>query len=313
MATISLWHRARRILAAGLTAAICAPGMVQAASLGEICDDCEFEKWATCGQFLEGINFDANGHGWAVSVSNGEIVEIVDGVCTVRATTGGKANGARFHKDGRLFIADQIRGVLTYDTATNEITTFADTIGGEPMVLANDLVFDENGGLYVTVPGISDYVDRTGQVIYFAPGSNEAQVVMDKLPYGNGIAIHPGGKYISIGLFRDKTIVTLPAAPYPQTFRGPYVAIVTDGGIGPDGIAMDTEGRTYWANFNSGAVGITDTRGFVLGYARLPDEAGLFTTNLAFHEGYLYVTEATKGEVWRMKVKTIGQKLYHQQ
>lgn len=253
MKTTSLWRQTRRILTAALAAAICAPGIAQAGSLDEICDECEFEKWATCGQFLEGVNFDSNGHGWAVDVTDGEILEIADGTCTVRANTGGKANGARFHKDGRLFIADQIRGVLTYDTATNEITVFADTIGGEPMDLANDLIFDENGGLYVTVPGISDYVSRTGQVIYFAPGSNEAQVVIDQLPYGNGIAIHPDGKYISVGLFRDKKIITLPSVLYPQTFRGPYVSIVTDGGIGPDGIAMDSDGRTYWANFNSRA------------------------------------------------------------
>ncbi|MBT2188307.1 SMP-30/gluconolactonase/LRE family protein [Sphingobium nicotianae] len=297
---------------AALLAAIALVGTARAETLKDICGDCTFEKYASCGEFLEGINFDKQGHAWAVGLMSGAIIEVVDGKCGVRAKTGGKPNGARFHADGRLFVTDQQRGVLTFDPRTNAITIFADKIDGKPMVNANDLVFDDKGGLYVTVPGTSSYLDHSGQLIYFAPGSSSAKVVADKLPYPNGVAIEADSQFVNVGLYGDKTIVTIPSATNPGTPRTAYAAVRTEGGIGPDGMARDSEGRIYWANFFSGAIGVTDTRGFVLGYAKLPDDAGRFTTNLAFYKGYLYLTEASKGEIWRVKVSTTGQALYYQ-
>lgn len=308
----TLRRLARSAAAALAGLALLGSAVAEAETLKAICGDCKFEKWASCGQFLEGINFDRNGHAWAVSLFTGDIIEVTDGTCAVRAKTGGRANGARLHKDGRLFITDNVRGIVSYDPASGAIAVVADKIAGEPIVNANDLVFDASGGFYVTVPGTSSYLNRTGKVAYFAAGSSEAKVVAENLPYPNGVTLHPDGQFISIGLFADKTIITVPAVTNKESRRGPYAAIRTEGGIGPDGMAMDADGRHYWANFLSGSVGVTDLRGFVTGYMRLPDSAGRWTTNLAFHGGYLYVTEAQKGEIWRVKVKPKGQALYYQ-
>ena len=281
-----------------------------AATLDEICGACRFEKVVTCGQFLEGINFDRAGHIWAVSLFSGDVVEVVGNKCETRAKTGGHANGARFHKDGRLFIADQTRGVLAFDPATRTLTVIADTIDGQKMVAANDLVFDETGGFYVTVPNTSTFLKPTGQVGYVAAGSKTARVIADHLPYPNGVALSSDGKFVTIGLHGAKTILTVPAVTNADGKRGAYVFAHTEGGIGPDGMAMDAAGRLYWANFLSGAVGIADADGFILGYAKLPAGAGRWTTNLAFHDGYLYVTEAEQGIIWRMPVTVKGEVLY---
>jgi gluconolactonase len=307
------WH----LCARAMTGLLLAMGMLttalaQSMTLKDICGTCQFEKYASCGEFLEGINFDQQGHGWAVGLFTGAIIEVVDGKCTVRAKTGGRPNGARFHADGRLFVTDQQLGILIYDPVSNAVSVFADRIGNEPMVNANDLVFDKDGGLYATIPGTSQYLNRSGRVIYFAPGSNSATVLAENLPYPNGISLHPDGKFINIGLYADKTIITLPSMQNPGSARSPYAAVRTDGGIGPDGLAMDRDGRYYWANFLAGAVGVTDERGFVIGYMRLPDQAGRMTTNLAFYKGHLYVTEASRGEIWRIKVTPVGQTLYLQ-
>jgi len=301
---------AAALAAFGLGAA--APAQ-QAETLESICGECRFEKFVSCGKFLEGINFDRRGHAWAVSLFSGEILEAWEGQCVVRGKTGGRANGARFHKDGRLFITDNVKGIVTFDPATGAIATFADRIGYEPMVNANDLIFDDQGGLYVTVPGTSHFFERTGRLVYFPAGSDRAMVLADRLAYPNGIAIHPDGKFVTVGLYADKTIITLPAATNLDSRRPPFVRAHTEGGIGPDGMAMDSDGRLYWANFLSGAVGVTDPRGFPIGYIRLPDEAGRWSTNVAFHDGWLYLTEAAQGDIWRVKVTTRGQPLYHQQ
>jgi gluconolactonase len=281
-----------------------------AAGLADICSECRFEKVVTCGQFLEGINFDKAGHIWAVSLFSGDVIEVVGDKCETRIKTGGHANGARFNKDGRLFITDNVRGVIAFDPGTKKLEVIADKIAGQPMVAANDLVFDETGGFYVTVPGASNFLNPTGQVAYFAAGSSVARVIADHLPYPNGVALAPDGKFVTIGLYDAKTIITLPAVTNIESKRGPFVFAHTEGGIGPDGMTMDADGRLYWANFLSGAVGIADADGFLLGYAKLPSGAGHWTTNVAFRDGYLYVTEAEQGVVWRMPVKVQGELLY---
>jgi gluconolactonase len=299
----------------GVALALSGPGAsaVSAANLKDICGDCRFEKVVTCGEFLEGINFDKDGHIWAVSLFSGDILQVVDGKCVTRVKTGGHANGARFDKDGRLFITDNARGILIFDPRTNALSVFADKIGDAPMIAANDLVFDDAGGLYVTVPGSANFLDPSGQVVYFPAGSNVARVIADHLPYPNGVALTPDGKFVNIGLYDAKEIMTIPSMQNAQSKRGPYIFAHTEGGVGPDGMAMDAQGRLYWGEFLGGAVGVADADGFLLGYMKLPPEAGHQTTNLAFRGGYLYVTEAEKGEIWRVPVKVQGQTLYYHQ
>ena len=41
----------------------------------------------------------------------------------------------------------------------------------------------------------------------------------------------------------------------------------------------------------------------VSGIIKMPADGGRGTTNIAFHDGYLYVTEASRNEVWRVKTK----------
>ncbi|MER2047657.1 MAG: SMP-30/gluconolactonase/LRE family protein, partial [Solibacillus sp.] len=83
-----------------------------------------------------------------------------------------------------------------------------------------------------------------------------------------------------------------------------------EGGIGPDGLAVDAEGNLYVAHFQAGEVVVVDANGFKYGTIRLPEDAGTFATNLAFHDGYLYVTESSKNEVWRIQVKKKGLQPY---
>ena len=93
----------------------------------------------------------------------------------------------------------------------------------------------------------------------------------------------------------------------PET---PFIFGQFEGGIGPDGLAVDAEGNLYVAHFQAGEIVILDASGFKIGTIRLPEDAGTFTTNLAFHNGYLYITESSKNEVWRIQVNKEGLKLY---
>jgi sugar lactone lactonase YvrE len=59
-----------------------------------------------------------------------------------------------------------------------------------------------------------------------------------------------------------------------------------------------------------GEIVVLDPNGFIVGTIPLPEGAGQQTTNVAFHQGYLYITEAGKNEVWRVKMNVEGAKLH---
>src|SRR5918996_6404815 len=58
-------------------------------------------------RFPEGPNFDAEGNLYVCNRWDGFIAKVTPDLQIIRfVATGGKPNGARFHRDGRLFIAD---------------------------------------------------------------------------------------------------------------------------------------------------------------------------------------------------------------
>jgi gluconolactonase len=280
----------------------------------EICGECAPVKFATCGGFLEGATFDRNGVLWAVDLTSGNVLRIDDrGECHVERSTGGAPNGAKFHRDGRLFIADKNLGVIAFDPKTKKVTTIADTYRAERIRGTNDLVFDANGGLYFTEPYGSSTLDRDGRLFYLPPGPNAAlTVVADRIAFPNGVAITPDGANVYVGEYADKRILSLPAAESTNAFDIAHVVLYTQGGVGPDGMAFDEAGNLYAAIFQGGEVQVFDPAGFSFGAIRLPEGAGTFVTNLAFKDQEIYITEASQGVIWRVAVTHRGLPLFHQ-
>jgi sugar lactone lactonase YvrE len=73
-----------------------------------------------------------------------------------------------------------------------------------------------------------------------------------------------------------------------------------------DGLAVDIADNLYVAQPRGGGVTVLDRDRLAIGSISLPPEAGSRTTNLTFHDGHLYITEARKNEVWRVEVKKPG-------
>jgi len=308
-------HRVIHALAAA--AALLAVGAAYAAdrhTMEEICGDCQVEKFATCGGFLEGATFDRSGTLWAVDLVSGNVLRIDDrGQCHVEATTGGAPNGAKFHRDGRLFIADKNRGVLAYNPATDEMAVVVDTYRAERLRGTNDLVFDADGGLYFSEPYGSSVLDTDGRVFYLPPGPNAAlAVAADNMAFPNGVALTANGANLYVGEFATRRILSVPSMSSRNAFDVAHVAVNIEGGTGPDGMAFDTEGNLYAAVFQGGEVRVFDPQRFPFGSIRLPEGAGAGVTNLAFKERMLYITEGSQGVIWRVAVKNAGLPFFHQ-
>ncbi|MDN7240938.1 SMP-30/gluconolactonase/LRE family protein [Planococcus sp. N028] len=257
------------------------------------------------GGFMEGINFDRKGNIWMVSPMSGELLTVKwDKVHQVKKYPG--PVGAKFHKDGRLFITD-ITGVIhAYDPKTGKSETAVSTYKGQPFNGLNDLVFDKDGGLYFTEPMGSSAINPVGRVFYLPANSKEPVLFADKIAYPNGVALSADGNRVYVSEFGKNRVLSVPAKNAPPSPETPFVFGQYEGGIGPDGLAVDTEGNLYIAHFQAGQIVVQDKDGFKYGTIRLPEGAGTFTTNLAFHDGYLYITESSKNEVWRIKVLKKG-------
>lgn len=272
----------------------------------------KWEKVATGSGFMEGINFDRKGNIWLVSPTTGEILTIKDD--KVKTVLGDKDKlmpiGAKFHKDGRLFITDGKGELYSYNPATGERQTIVNSYDGKPLNGLNDLVFDETGGLYFTEPMGSSATHPTGRVFYLPPGETEAILFSENIAYPNGIAISANGQRVYISEFDKNQILSVPSVNAENSPESPFIFGRFEGGIGPDGLAVDAEGNLYVAHFQAGEVVVLDADGFKYGTIRLPEDAGTFATNLAFYDGYLYVTESSKNEVWRIQVKKKGLQPY---
>ncbi len=285
-------------------------GASRTVSMEDICGDCTPEKFVQCGDFLEGPAFDDKGNLWMVSIASGNIEKVTpDGKCTTATKTGGEPQGLKFH-DGKLYGVDRKRGVFTIDIATGKVEDYMRYFNNENFHGPNDLIVDQDGGIYFTDPWGSSVLNPTGG-LYYVSKDKKIWRLADHLHFPNGIALSPDDKTLYIGDFNAQEVIAVPViAPGMIDVGFAHVAAHLDGGWGTDGMAVDAKGNVYIAHYMGGEVVVLDPNGFIVGTIPLPEGAGQQTTNLAFHAGYLYITEAGKNEVWRVKVKNEGATLH---
>jgi sugar lactone lactonase YvrE len=285
------------------TGATIAAAQSPAPAAKPFCADCRIEKFATCGGFLEGATVDPRGGLWVVDLLSGKVLSIDDGGrCTTRGNTGGQPNGAKFGPDGQLWITDKQAGLLKMDPANGKVTPVAVSYRNERIRGTNDLAFDASGGVYFTEPYGSSALKPDGRLFYLPAGGTEAQlqVVSTGFAFPNGVVVTPSGRNVWVGEYARKRITSVPAVGSPDVMDVAHVVATTVGGIGPDGMTLLPDGRLVAANFNAGEVIAFDPAGRPLGSIRLP--GGPMTTNVALRGEWLYVTEGSRGEVWRVRI-----------
>jgi gluconolactonase len=79
----------------------------------------KWEKVAVGSGFMEGINFDRSGNIWMASPPTGENIKVEDDKDSIIEKYAGLLPvGAKFHKDGRLFITDVTGKLYAFDPTT---------------------------------------------------------------------------------------------------------------------------------------------------------------------------------------------------
>ena len=286
-------------------------GYSRSVTLHDLCGDCRAEKFVQCGNQQEGPTFDDQGNLYFVSIATGFIEKVTpDGKCAHFTNTQGEPQGLKFH-NGKLYGVDRKRGVFTVDLKTGEVKDYMRYFYNQNFSGPNDLIIDEHGGIYFTDAWGTSVLNPRGGVYYISPEPEKVITrLIDNMAFPNGIALSPDNKILYIDDFNANRVIAVPiAAPGALNIGFAHVMAYLSGGFGPDSMAVDAKGDIYSAHFLASEVVVLDPLGFIIGPITLPRGAGLFTTNVAFHNGYLYITEGQKNVVWRVKMNVEGSKL----
>jgi gluconolactonase len=259
---------------------------------------------------LEGPSFDRSGNLWCVDLPNGHILKISpEGVCSVVARYDGWPNGLKIHRDGRVFIADHKHGIMVLDPARGEVRPYLERVGVERFKGVNDLFFAANGDLYFTDQGLTDLADPTGR-LFRARADGRIDCLLKNIPSPNGLVMNLDETALYLAVTRANAIWRVPLARDGGVVKV-GVFIQMSGGGGPDGLALDAEGRLLVAHVGMGTVWVFDHLGTPVGRIRSP--AGLFTTNLAFggpDNRALFITESASATILRAEMTVPGKRMF---
>ncbi len=243
--------------------------------------------------FLEGPSFDRAGNLYVTDIPHGRIFRIDgEGRFTLVAEYDGEPNGLKIHKDGRIFVTDYRRGLMTLDPAKGAVTEVIGRRNTEAFRGVNDLCFAANGDLYFTDQGQTGLHDPTGRVYRYS-AAGQLTCLVDTVPSPNGIVLDLHERVVYVAVTRANAVWRVPLMIDGGVSKV-GLAIQLSGGLGgPDGLALDAEGGLVVAH-----VGFGVWRFDALGRpTHFVDPPGRFVTNVAFKGRQLYMTESLTGTI----------------
>ena len=262
------------------------------------------------GSLLEGPSFDKEGNFWCVDIQNGRVFKVTrDGVFHLIAEYDGWPNGLKFHRDGRIFIADYKHGIMLLDPVNGKVTPYLERVNVERFKGVNDLFFGANGDLYFTDQGLTGLHDPTGRVFRVRP-NGQITCLLDNVPSPNGLVMNRDETALFVAATRGNCIWHVPFLSNGDVGKvGLFIQL--SGAGGPDGLALDEQGRLAIAHVRLGTVWLFDRLGEPV--YRIKSSAGTHTTNVAFgwpDRNTLYITESESGTILKAELDAPGKLMY---
>ena len=258
--------------------------------------------------FLEGPSFDRDGNLWCVDIPFGRVFRIdAKGEWQLAVQYDGWPNGLKFHQNGRAFITDYKRGLLTLDTRRGKIEPLLETAFSESFKGLNDLHFADNGDLYFTDQGQSGIADPTGRV-YRLSANGDLQRLVTNAPSPNGITMNTRNTQVYIAVTRAQQIWRLPLMQGGMPSKTGVAIQLSGGHAGPDGIEMDAEDGLLVCHLGVG-IWRFDANCLPTHLAHAGSEHRLMT-NIAFKDRTLYITDSMNGEILTAEMPVAGKQLF---
>lgn len=256
--------------------------------------------------FLEGPVADQEGNLYITDIPWGRIFRITPrGDWSLVTEYDGEPNGMKLLDGNHLLITDYKNGLMKLEVSTGVVTPYLERRNSERFKGVNDLVFDKEGNLYFTDQGQSGLHDPTGR-LYRLRRNGQLDLLLSNVPSPNGVALSPNHKVLYLAVTRGNCVWRVPLLPDGSVSKVSQF-FTSYGPSGPDGVAVDTDGRLLVANPGLGYVWILNARAEPELVLRGPEGASI--TNLAFGgEGRrtLYVTDSTHGNILCTELDTAG-------
>lgn len=260
---------------------------------------------------LEGPSFDREGNLYCVDLVNGRIFRISPaGDFNVVAQYDGWPNGLKIHKDGRIFIADYKHGIMLLDPVNGRIEPYLVRAHLERFKAVNDLFFAQNGDLYFTDQGLTGLHDPTGRVFRVRP-DGQVRCLLDNVPSPNGLVMNLEETMLYVAVTRGNCVWRVPMTRDGSVTKVGIFIQLSGGWGGPDGLALDAQGRLAIAHVGLGTVWIFDALGEPV--YRLKSCTGMHTTNVAFggpDNKSLFITESGSATILTAELDVPGKRMY---
>ena len=224
---------------------------------------------------IEGPAVDRHGNVYAVSYARKPTIGRVtpDGKAEVfvEFTNGSLANGIRFDRRGRMFVADYaLHNVLLIDPRTRKVKVFAHN---SEMSQPNDLAMAPDGTLYASDP---NWPNRTGQIWRIDRKGKTRRVASD-MGTTNGIEVSPDGRKLYVNESVQRKVWAFDIQGDGGLSGKRLLAEFPDHGF--DGMRCDVDGNLYITRHGKGTVAVVSPEGKVL---REVGVLGAQPTNLCF-------------------------------
>ena len=266
--------------------------------------------------YLEGPAMSRDGILYFTDVPWGRIFRMTpDGTISLFLEYDGEPNGMKFHRDGRLFVADYSRGIMVVDIGSRQMTPYFERINNERLRGPNDLVFASNGDLYFTDQGNSDILRPHGRVVR-VQANGRSEILLDGVPSPNGLVLSPDEQWLYLAVTRTNTIWKVPLEVPPGLLPNEPVGttgvfVQLSGGTGPDGLAVDCKGNLIVAHTGMGCLWVFSPIGEPL--YRINSCAGLSISNVTFggpDYRTMFITESSTGSILSVEMPFAGQPLF---
>ncbi len=155
----------------------------------------------------EDVEVDAEGRIFT-GLADGRVVRVdPDETVTSLANTGGRPVGIAFAPDGKLIVADAVKGLLSIDPV-GEVTLLADGAGSEPLGFANDVTVAQDGTIYFsdasTKFGPQEYLYDMlearphGRLVRYDPATHDTTVLLPDMCFANGVALSKNEDFLLV-------------------------------------------------------------------------------------------------------------------
>lgn len=214
-------------------------------------NDAEIKKVVGDCKFTEGPAYSPKGYLLFSDIPNSRIVRVnSDGMASDFMKPSGKSNGLMFDAANHLYVCQgEARRVVRVGAVDGKIEVLCDQFEGKKLNSPNDLALDYAGGLYFTDPRYGSEEDREQKVmgVYYVDAEGKTSRVIDSLQRPNGVLVAAAGQQLIVAEPNKREVWVYPITSPGKIGEGKIIFTgdaTLDGG-GPDGMALDGEGRIY--------------------------------------------------------------------